>query len=35
MNTINHDYSRGSFSIVKCAINKKTGQRVAVKIIHR
>jgi len=26
---------RGSFAIVKSAVNKKTGERVAVKIIER
>ena len=27
--------ARGSFAIVKSAVNKKTGERVAIKIIER
>jgi hypothetical protein len=28
-------YDRGSFAIVKSAVNKKTGERVAIKIFDR
>lgn len=28
-------YHRGSFAIVKSGVNKKTGERVAIKIIDR
>ena len=34
-NEFDLDDCRGSFAIVKGAINKKTGERVAVKIIDR
>ncbi len=30
-----NQYFRGSFAIVRSAINKKTGEKVAIKIIER
>jgi hypothetical protein len=32
---INVYFCRGSFAIVKSGVNKKTGERVAIKIIER
>lgn len=35
LQTLIFDSYRGSFAIVKSGVNKKTGERVAIKIIER